>query len=436
MINIKKVIEVCTRVEGHGNINIYMDNQHEEISHVNFEIAPFRGFENILLRKSLLDIPRLTARICGLCHSSQAIASCKAVENIYEVEPSERSILLRRLLMTGELIKSHSIHFFYQSLPDLLEIFNITKATPSFYQLKQYDPQLTACVDDLIKLGSDIDNIFGGRVVHLITLYPGGVIYEPSRKNISLAKKMFQKSLSNIEGVIERFVDIFSKFEPSPHFQLLNQSFLSLNNNGSYDRYAGILKMKDDKNRTVEFSEKYYSDYFNKDINLRGIDFKDKIKVLVGPLARYKIVENYLFDEVQTYLSYFKGDWNNNLLYGNFLRLLEIYTEIIKGMEILEDPALNQKEKLPSLKSIKNSEGFGVVEAPRGTLIHHYMLDKTNSIQQVKLFIATELNIPLINQMITEQAKKLYETRDINFVKKNIQMIVRAFDPCISCASH
>src|SRR4030042_581281 len=112
---------MCTRIEGHGEVEIYLANQNEEISYVEFVLDAYRGFENILLKKNLLDIPKIASRICGLCHASQAISSCKAIEAVYDIEPSEQSILLRRLLMTGEMIKSHSMHIFFQSLPDLLE---------------------------------------------------------------------------------------------------------------------------------------------------------------------------------------------------------------------------------------------------------------------------------------------------------------------------
>jgi len=436
MVKIKKVVEVCTRIEGHGKINIYLDNQSESISHVNFEIAPFRGFENILLRKGLSDIPRIASRICGLCHNSQSITSCKAVENMYDIEPSERSILLRRMLMTGELIKSHSIHFFYQSMPDLLEIFKITKKTPSLYELIKFDSQLTDNVNQLINVASEIDKIFGGRPVHAITLFPGGTIYEPSRKTIFIAKKDLKKALVNIEWIIEKFIDLFSKYKPPDAFKLPSQCFLGMHNNGRYDRYSGMGKIIDGKTKNIDFSANEYSEHFDKDTNLRGIEFKIKKNVLVGPLARYKIIKTYPINKISNYLNYLDKEWNNNILFAHYIRLLEIYVETYQALEIIDDPLLKQKERLPSLNKIKNREGIAMIEAPRGSLLHHYYLDKANSINEVKLYIATEINIPLINEMITSYAQMLYEKNDLNFVKKRLQMLIRAFDPCISCATH
>ncbi len=134
-----KTVEVCTRVEGHGNVNILI--QDDNVSDVNFEISAYRGFEKFLIGKRLEDMPKLISRICGLCYASQAIASCKAIENLYDIEISEQSILLRRLLLCGELIKSNCMHFFFQSLPDLLTIFNISQKLNSHYDLINFNPQ-------------------------------------------------------------------------------------------------------------------------------------------------------------------------------------------------------------------------------------------------------------------------------------------------------
>jgi NAD-reducing hydrogenase large subunit len=114
-----------------------------------------------------------------------------------------------------------------------------------------------------------------------------------------------------------------------------------------------------------------------------------------------------------------------------------MYIESFQSLQILDDPDLHTKHNFPSLSSIKNSDGIGVIEAPRGILIHHYHLNKSNSIDRVKLFVATEFNIPLINYMITNYAIMLFEkTGDINLVKNNVQRLIRAFDPCISCTTH
>jgi NAD-reducing hydrogenase large subunit len=267
-------------------------------------------------------------------------------------------------------------------------------------------------------------------------MIPGGLIYIPSQKNIVMAQKYFQKVIFNVEWIIEKFIELFSNRAPPEDFALPNPTFLGLHNDGTYDRYLGVLGIKQNLGTIENFSVNDYMNYFYKDIDLRGINFYKGENMVVGPLARKSLASNYGMDEVAQYLSYFDENWKRNVLFTNFLKLIEIYIEAHQGLEILDDPILNNKQALPSLKNIKNYEGIGVVEAPRGTLLHHYRLNENNSIDQVKLFIATEINLPMINMMITNYAQKLYEKRDISEVKEKVQRIIRAFDPCISCATH
>ncbi|MFW9876324.1 MAG: nickel-dependent hydrogenase large subunit, partial [Candidatus Thorarchaeota archaeon] len=347
--------------------------------------------------------------------------------------------LLRRVLMTGELIKSHSMNFFFQVLPDLLNIFNNRQKITTPYDLINYDPQITTNIYELIKIGNEINNLFGGRSVHLISLIPGGVIYSPSKKNISTAKKKFQNALINLEWIIEKFIEIFSHQIPPEESNAPNLIYLGLSNSGNYNRYSGKLSLKDVNRNMIEFEKHNYSTYFGKEPDLCGIDyyFENRKNVIVGPFARYNIIENYGTDEIQTYLKYFDKPWKNNLLFANFIRLLEMYIESIQSLEILDHDCLNTKQKIPALNSVKNFDGIGIIEAPRGLLLHHYHLSNRNSIDRIKLFVATEFNIPLINEMITIYAKELFErTGNINLVKNTIQRIIRIFDPCISCVTH
>lgn len=432
-----KVIDICKRVEGHGDIKILVQN--DEISLVNFEFKIYRGFENFLIGKRLFDIPKIVPRICGLCYASQAIASCKAIEDIYNIKVSEQARLLRRILMTGELIKSHSMNFFFQTLPDLLNIFNISPKTTSVYDSINYDPQLTTNIYELIKIGNEINNLFGGGSVHLISLVPGGIIYSPSKKNISITKKKFQNALITLEWIIEKFIELFSHRSPPKEFNTPNLIYLGLSNLRNYDRYSGSLSLKEANRNMIDFEKNKYSSYFGKEPELRGIDlyFDNKKNVIVGPITRYNITENYGTDEIQTYLEYFDKSWKKNILFANFLRLLEMYIECFQSLQILDDEHLNTKQELPSMNSVNKLDGIGVVEAPRGLLLHHYYVNDRNYIDRIKLFVATEFNIPLINEMITNYARELFErTGDVNLVKNNIQMMIRAFDPCISCVTH
>ncbi len=397
-----------------------------------------RGFENILIGKKLQDIPRIISRICGLCQASQTIASCKAIEEIYGIKPSFQSIIIRRILMTAELIKSHIIHFFFQCLPDLLELFQSEGKNKDIFNLIKLDPQLTSSVYDLIKAATEINNIFGGRTIHLITPTPGGIIYNPSKKNILIVKRYLQKASINIDYILQKYVDLFSNKQPPEDFNLHSLNMLGMLNEGHYDRYNGNLHIMEASGNEIEFDVLDYENYFTKDANLFGIKFLiDAHKpILTGPIARYRLCRNNSLSMYNSLLKHFDMRWKNNILFVNFLQLLEIFNEIKISADMLEHDSLDNHIPLPKLNTIANYNGIGNVEAPRGTLVHHYHINKSNIVDKVKLYIPTEINFPILNESIKEYAQKLYEKEDITSLNRKVQRMVRAFDPCIACATH
>ncbi|MBY8981888.1 MAG: nickel-dependent hydrogenase large subunit [Candidatus Lokiarchaeota archaeon] len=145
----------------------------------------------------------------------------------------------------------------------------------------------------------------------------------------------------------------------------------------------------------------------------------------------------HISENLKLKLNQFEKSWEKSILFSNFLKLIEMYIEVNQGIKILDNPILNKRKNPRLLKKIQNINGIGIIEAPRGTLIHHYTLNENHKIENIKLFIATEINISIINEMLTKFAKNLYDiTGDIEIIKQKAQMIIRAFDPCISCATH
>ncbi len=434
MIKLQKIVEPCKRIEGNANIKILLRG--ENIDHVEFVIPEVRGFENILMNKKTQDIPRIVSRICGLCHASQAIVSNKAIEDIYGINPPTQSIILRRILLIGELIKSHVMHFFFQSFPDLLKLINLQEISNP-YDLMQFDPHLTSNVFDLIKLGSEIDKIFGGRYVHLISCISGGVIYHPSQININLVRKLLQKGSNNAKYLIETFIKLFSSKTPPSSFDLPKLNYLGLSNQGAYDRYSGDIVVKNYKNQ-LNFHEKDYQSYFDKDIEVFGVSFHqiDDMGVITGPIARDNINKISTKERITPYFDKINENWKNSILYQNFLELIEVDHEIHECLKLLNENSLYERSDLPDLGEIQKLEGIGMLEAPRGFLLHHYKINQDETVIQAKLFIATEINIPLLNFMTSKYAHYLHKNEEIDKVRKEIIQMIRAFDPCISCASH
>jgi len=339
--------------------------------------------------------------------------------------------------MIGELIKSHSLHFFFQALPDLLYLFGYKNHQPELSELIQFDPDLTSKFYDLIKIGNEIDGLFGGRSIHPITMFPGSTISIDSAKKIKIAERYLQKAEENLEYVIERFVKLFAKSSTPQYFDLSKPIYMSLHNNELYYRYDGNIKINAGENKIADFIVDNYKIYFDKDPGLRGINFQNDEIVIVGPLARYVNSRDFVQEIYKPAIDKFDSSWYESLLFSNFLRLLEMAHEADRGLKILKNPILKKQEGYTLPINIKNKDGIGIVEAPRGILLHHYHLDEKNQINEVKLFIATEINIPTINKMLNDFSVDLYDkTGDIELIKQKAQLIIRSFDPCISCATH
>ncbi|MDD1777849.1 MAG: nickel-dependent hydrogenase large subunit, partial [Candidatus Helarchaeota archaeon] len=216
-------------------------------------------------------------------------------------------------------------------------------------------------------------------------------------------------------------------------------TFLAMQNKGKYDNYMGTLWLKQDREILDDFPADQFSQYIDRDRTLPGIyaHVKGDQKLLVGPLARYNIVEDYGIPEAKTALESIDKTWKQNLLVSNYLRLVEMLTLCYEGLKILEDSKLSNPIEILPQTTLKSPEGTGVVEAPRGTLIHHYQANNKLVLEKIQLLVATEINIPTINEILTKQGQKLYTTsQDLEKVKRQAQMIIRSFDPCISCATH
>jgi len=432
----KKTINLCTRVEGHGKLRYVMKKK--QLHGVNFEVQGIRGFENILKRKKLLDVPKLTGRICGLCHVSQTLASCKAIEDMYEITPSDQVKHVRKLMMIGDQIKSHVTHFFFQAFPDLFSILESDKKVMNPHKLVNFDAQLSSNMFELVKNGMLISTILGGRALHPITPAIGGSYYTPVKKDIDNVKKCYQKSLDNLKFSLDKFIDLFSAKSPPREYSLEGYNFMSMQDNSKFNIYEGELKIKLHDDITFDVPIDKTSEYLKK-YNAPGIylEFKGEKTLLVGQVARYNLVSNYKDADLQGYLENFNKAWKSSVIFADLLQLLELYILVKEGISILDNEDLTKTIEHPKLNGIKKNEGFGIVEAPRGTLIHHYKTDNKMLLNEVELIIPTEINIPSINKVLTTNCKEFHErTQNMDKTKDLAQKILRCFDPCISCATH
>ncbi len=434
----KKIIEPVTRIEGHGKITVYLNDK--EVSNANFDMYLPRGFEKILVGKLVEDVPRITSRICGLCSSAHAIAACKALEKIYDVTPSKSSILMRKLLLAGELIRSHALHFFYFALPDLKALIENDYERYSVQQFSKIETDLVEKLFRVIRIGNELLDRIGGRVPHPVTSVVGGISKKLTEKEVVGLQSNLRRGASTVRGIIEKLLEYMGKIgEPQEFFNMDETAFMALNEGGNFNLYEGKLRITKEKKILADFEPEQYTKYIEIEKKSQGIQIKlngEKL-VLTGPMARNQIIERYGAYEVHSLMEEVPTSWKESLLYSNFLRLIEILASIYDAILILNEPELMEERELPQLNKIATPIGIGVVEAPRGTLIHQYKVNTKNTVESATIITPTELNLPTINQKLLETCRDSYQnTQNIEKLKENAKRVIRTFDPCVSCATH
>ncbi len=432
-------VDICTRIEGHATIEYIVTKN--ELMAVNFKTDVFRGFEGILKGKHRLDAPRIASRICGLCHASQAIASTRAVEAMLGVQPGASARAMRAVLMCGELVKSHAMHFYFQGYPDISAVLHGKQL--GLEELVRNNPAFTQSMFELIKLGKDVCEVFGGREIHAISPAVGGKSFTVFPKEIAQTRKCLEKIREISRPVLDDLLKDFQAAPPAEDFAFKNVAFMALvNGPGVHGIYrqdgdlavelpsGAVKRLAPDKFKEVIWSEK----------GLRGYEtsLDQSIALLVGPMARMRLGALEIDDpELKDAVARAAAKWKDNMLFNYALQLVDIHESASMALEILSGLSGETQSAQALPDSPQNPAGSGAVEAPRGTLIHHYASGSDNCLGEVELYIPTRMNIPLIDRMLTTRCRALSDKGiAMDEIKRRAAMIVRTFDPCISCATH
>lgn len=389
------IIEPVTRIEGNARIEIKDDR-------VFFKVLEFRGFEKFLEGRSFEYVPMITARVCGICPVSHAVASARAIENAFGIDVSERVEDLRRILLLAQTMQSHALHLFFLALPDYYN-------SDSFIGLPR----------DLIKMGVELRRI-ANEIVSRIAVRP----VHPEVIVGGVARDLDKDYTNELKSLLKTLEENVDKFEILKDGETLSEtSYLSLNTNGTIDFYGNSLRGYDGENFDFKFES--YPEYLEERVEKFSFTkfpyLKGKV-CRVGPLARLNLTKidtdiakdlSAIFDKVR----------HETLLY-NYARFVELIYSIEKLIELMGN--VRNGEIRQEVKP-RAGEGVGVVEAPRGTLIHHYKFDEKGLLIKANLIIPTTINNPAINQDLTATYKK---------GKNNFELVVRAYDPCLSCSTH
>lgn len=414
-------IDNIAKTEGHtGFVADILEGNVKEAKLATLEGA--RLFEGIVNGRYFEEVPEITSRICGICPVVHVITAIKAIENAYGVKPSESTILLRKILLNAQNIHSHTMHLYFLSLPDFLAFKHDKKL------LDEY-PARTSKVLELRKFGTDLVEVIGGRVVHPLTPKVGGFYKFP-------AKESLKKVLRNSDHALKNAKDLFKIFNrlTYPKFERETE-FFALNSKEEYALYEGELHSSEGvKIKAKSFKQKISSiekpyDAVKKNVTKKGT-------LMVGALARLNVHGGKLNDGAKEALESSRIKLPE---YNSFYNLLAQAIEVIHYVE--EIKKLSSKfiklKEVPSNVGfkIKEGEGTGACEAPRGTLYHHYKFDKDGRVADAEIVTPTSQMLVNIEEDLKTYIPSIKEM-PLKEQKEKIKAMIRAYDPCISCATH
>ncbi len=457
----KYTILPVTRVEGHGKVTIHM-NDEGEVEQARLHIIEFRGFERFILGRPYWEVPVIVQRLCGICPVSHHLASAKAMDRIVGGErltPTAEKV--RRLMHHGQMFQSHALHFFHLSSPDFLfgtdgtasSAFGAPVAQRNVLAVAGKYPQLAVQGVMMRRYGQEIIRATAGKKIHGTGAIPGGV-----NKNLSLAER--DALLKEVEQMLEwsrgalaiardftmdHLVELlpFGSFD-SNHLSLVREA------DGALDLYDGVLRAvdKDGRKIVVDVNCQRYLDVVSEEVRSWSYMKFPFIKELgpakgwyrVGPLARLNTCSFIATPEAESarkeFLDLTKGRPNNVTMCYHWARMIELLHSIETIRELLTDPDLQGSDLLAS--GPRREEAVGVVEAPRGTLFHHYRVNRNDEVTMCNLIVSTTNNNEPMNRAVTKVAKDYFTGRTAipEGLLNHIEVAIRAYDPCLSCATH
>ncbi len=407
-------INHLTRVEGHGAVNIVFENERLKEIKLRFTEGP-RFFEYITRERLYTEIPKIVSRICGICYVSHRLASISAIEDAFGVEVTPEIELLRRLLVVGEYLESHALHLYFLALPDYM-------GYPSTLAMAKDYPNIVKRGFFLKETGNKIMKLIGGKTIHGENILPGGFKSVPSKEQLQKIQDDLYKAIPEIKATIS----LFDSFE----YPKFNEKYpLSLCIDG--DRFSlmgdklalsdGTLFTKKEYELFVEEKTSTYSTA--KYSTVKGKPF------LIGPLSRINYHLNNLRLETKEVVSLLKTSFpSDNSLHANIARAVEMLELALEGIEITQ-MLINSYPFRGEVKvKPKAGTGYGIKEAPRGTLYHRYTFDESGRCVSTNIITPTAQLQAVIEKDLGELVGLSPDADDLE-LRKRAEMLIRAYDP-------
>lgn len=447
------VVDPVSRVEGHGKVSLLLDSDNK-IQQARLHIVEFRGFERFIQGRPYWELPVLVQRLCGICPVSHHLAAAKAIDQLVGVDPDNLPVAadkLRRLLHFGQVLQSHALHFFHLSSPDILFGFESDISKRNIIAVLADYPEIGLQGVKLRKYGQEVIRMVSGKRVHGTGAVAGGM-----NKALSTAERDYL--LADIDQMIEwsqASVDLIKKAHCSnlpyyDEFATIRSNYLGLiKPDGALELYHGGLRAKNADNGTILDHIDYcrYNEFIHEEVRswsymkfpyLLSLG-KEQGWYRVGPLARVNNCDfiNTPLAEVARveFKAHADGGMVHSTLAFHWARLIEVLhcAESIK--ELLHDPDILGGELVA--QGEKRFEGIGVIEAPRGTLFHHYQVDENDIVTKANLIVSTTSNNMGMNESVRQVADTYLTGRELTEpLLNNLEVAIRAYDPCLSCATH
>jgi NAD-reducing hydrogenase large subunit len=448
---LKKItINHVSRIEGHARITIKLDDA-GQVADAQFHVTQIRGFEKFIEGRPYYEMPSITSRICGICPVSHELASSKACDEIMAVRIPAAAGKLRELIHCAQFVQSHALSFFHLSAPDLLLGMDSDPAKRNIAGLLEEHPDALRDGIALRKFGQQVIERLAKERIHPSWIVPGGVNapFDPQAREKTLAELpaamaivkrtlvLWKKTLDGFPNEIESFSNFPTMYcglvAPDGSLRLYDGNLRFIGPDGSV--VADQVKPDD---YATYIGEASLPDSYLKAPYYKPVGYPDGI-YRVGPLARLNVADRCGTPEADTELEEYRGRLGRIVQSGfhyHYARLIEVVYALERMQELLDDPAV-LGTKVRAHAGVNDLEGIGIIEAPRGTLIHHYKVDENGAMTWANLIVATGHNNLAIGRGILQVARRFIDGNKIQEGALNrVSALVRAYDPCLSCSTH
>jgi F420-non-reducing hydrogenase large subunit len=455
-------IDPITRLEGHGRIEVFLDEQ-GNVERAFFQIPELRGFEKFAQGRPAEDMPQITSRICGVCPTAHHMAATKALDSLYQVEPPPAAKKIRELVYSTFMAEDHALHFYFLGGPD----FVVGPTAPAAERnilgvIAKVGVEVGKKVIAMRRRLREVITLLGGKVIHPVLGLPGGVAKRVTPEAQAQCREVAAEAVEFAQftlGVLENAV-------------LKNSDYVKLILSDTFTHRTYYMGLVDDKNQVnfydgsirvvspegkewAKFRPEQYLNFvaehvepwsfvkfaFLKPLGWKGFtDGADSGVYCVAPLARLNAAEGMATplaqEAYQKFFAVLGGRPVHHTLANHWARVVELLYAAERMKELAADPEITDPN-VRVLPTTTPREGIGVVEAPRGTLFHHYETDEKGIIQKANLIVATQNNAARIAMSVEKAAKGLISRGNVSEgVLNMVEMAFRAYDPCHACATH